>query len=191
MAKHHRAGAFGVQDQSHFKYQSYFTRLQPDTPFECLFDPVFWAHSRERLEVNDIIRAQAYDGSFDVFITVAKKFDGGVQMRYLYGDLGPNVNPAELTGLVEERCVPLDAEGNPVVRVDFVPATKWRVIGLDNKEVIRNLESEAEAIVYRDKYLAEMHMRLPTSEESQAGKEAGDAADAARAARTKKKPSTV
>lgn len=187
MAKLHRANAFGVQDQAHFKYQSYHTRLQPDTPFEVLFDPVFWAHSRERLEVDDVIRVKAYDNSFDVFLTVLKKLDGGVQMRFLYGYLGPNADPNMIPDAAEERCVPLDAEGMPVVRVNFVPATKWRVIGIDNQEIIRNLETEDEAVAYRDKYLADLRMRLPTQEEAEAAKAAGDAADEARAARLKKK----
>lgn len=187
--KYHRASAFGVQDQTHFKFNSYHTRLEPHVPFQAIFDPVFWVHARERLKKDDMIRVQAYDDSFDVWITVSKVLDGGIQMRYMYGDSGAVTDPQGAAdevriGELTERCVPLDAEGNPVPRVQFTPVTKWRVIGLDNKEVVRDLETEAEAVERLGQYLVDLHLRYPTIEESDAAREAGEAAAAKLAAAT-------
>lgn len=185
--KYHRASAFGVQDQTHFKFNSYHTRLEPNVPFKAIFDPIFWVHARERLKKGDIIRVQAYDDSFDVWVTVGRVLDGGIEMSLM-----PRMPVADPQGAAEgvhigeltERCVPLDAEGNPVPRVQFTPVTKWRVIGLDNKEVVRDLETEAEAVERLGQYLADLHLRYPTIEESDAAREAGEAAAAKLAAAT-------
>lgn len=169
--KQHRTAAFAPQDQAHFKFNYYFEVLGPDAEFKDIFDPAFWIHAKRKLKQNDIIRLLAHDRSFDIHVTVTSVPAGGVMMRYLYGDPGPGVdNPYAYvrdlrTEKGEPRAVPITRAGKSMVRVEFIPATKWRVLGLNGDTVKRDLASKEEAEVAMDAYLREINMRLPTEAE--------------------------
>lgn len=178
MTKTCHPNAFNTQDQSHYVHQTYTIIMEAGVTFDDLFAPGFWVHGRTKLRQRDLVRCVAQDGSFDVTLTVVAAPAGGVVMRFLSGDPGSNIDDPLVAAAEARRAgtqirpVPLDAEGNPVVRVQFLPATKWRVLGIDGKEVDRNFATQHDAEQRMNAYLREIHMRLPTAEELQAAKAA-------------------
>jgi hypothetical protein len=171
MEKAMRPAAMAPQSQFQFKFQQYFERLDPGVEFADLFDPTFWIHVRRKLNQFDIVRVVAYDNSFDVHLTVQSMPGGGVVMRFLYGDPGPKVDdPFKfIRELRESRAtpsiVPMDPAGTPLVKIQYIPATKWRLLGLDGGEVQKDMETREDAEKVMGEYLAEINMRLPTDEE--------------------------
>ena len=174
MVEFHSPHAFNPSDQTSFKYSEYFRRLEPGVTFEQIFQPAFWLHVKGKLRQDDVIRLQAYDRSFDVLVTVRAVVAGGVIMRFLSGDPGPNIEDpfravAEIRNKnLEPQIAPLNAQGESLVRFEFIPTTKWRVLGLNGAEVKRNIETREEAELHLSAYLKEINMRLPTEEESKA-----------------------
>lgn len=176
MTDHHRPSAFGPQDQAHFRYSDYFTRLEPDVGFAQIFDPGFWLHAKEKLKVDDIVRIQAHDREFDITVTVQAVVAGGIIMRFLTGDPGSNIDDpfraiAEIRNRnIEPKVVPLNKDGEPIIRFEFIPTTKWRILGLNGAEVARDIQTKPEAELKYQAYLKEINMRLPTAEEVEAHK---------------------
>jgi hypothetical protein len=169
-----RPSAFQPQSRIDFVYASYVEQLEPGVEFSDLFNPVFWIHVRGRLRQRDIIRLIAHDNSFDVFLTVQALPAGGAVMRFLSGDPGPKVgDPFKfIQELREARAIPtiapMDPAGKPLVRVQFIPATQWRLLGIDGSEVKKDMATREEAEEAMGVYLKDINMRLPTEEESAA-----------------------
>ena len=171
--KAHRANAFHPQEQSHFVHTDYTIVLDPGVTFEDLFRPTFWIHAKQKLKPRDRVRCIEQSGIFDVQLAVMSTPAGGVLMRFLSGDPGENIkDPFAASAAARKvgtqvKLVPISSvTGKPVVCVQFLPATKWRVIGVDGKsEVARGFASQHEAEAAMHAYLREIHMRLPTPEE--------------------------
>lgn len=149
-----------LQDYAHRRY---FVQLKPNDTYADLFVPTFWAYHKGKLEKNDLIRVRAENGSFDVTVTVVDvKVDGIVMQRW------PIEPPAEaLVQAAEigkaERVVPFGSDGRPKVRIDHLPATKWRVIGL-HSEVSQGHETEAAAIKAMQGYLEGIRYVMPSAQ---------------------------
>lgn len=123
-----------------------------DAAFEDLFKPQWWVHHAAKLNIGDLVRIRAADGSFDVAVTVTAKVPGGLKV-----ELWPNIPSAggDLAAQAQAGKAVADASrkvgikrkvaGKPVPRVEFQKASGWRVLGHDGNEVSRNHRSEAEA----------------------------------------------
>jgi hypothetical protein len=170
-----QTNAFGhTYEQFH---RLWFAQLEPGVLFEDLFFPRFWSHHALKLKPRDQIRVRAHDGSFDVMLTVVAVPTGGVVVdlwpRFPKGtdaqaEADARAEAAKL-GKTKVRILP---NGKLSVRVEFLPATLWRLIGDDQKEVSRNHESEEAANKAMEKYLEECRMELPSAEEIAAASEA-------------------
>ena len=125
---------------------------------------------------NDIVRLIAADRSFDIYVSIEKILPGGIEVFFLYGRL-----PEEIAGLdayeirrryvkneTEFALVKMDAEGKAFVRVEHLPASKWRIVGDDRQVVAEGIVSKSEADKRLSKYLFDMNLRLPTPSESAA-----------------------
>lgn len=171
MARVMRAGGLTTQDQDHFKFNSYCEIVDEDVEFADLFEPRFWVHVRARLRSRDIVRVIHQLGHFDVFITVIGLPAGGVMMRYLYGDPGTNISdPVAVSqksrgAAAAKTTVPLGRDGEPVVRIQFLPRTKWRLLGIDGHEVSRGIETKPEAEAAMERYLLSVNMVMPASKQ--------------------------
>ena len=152
----------GDYSQTHARYT---IRLPKDHAFEDLFNPRYWAQlqKQNRLRVTDLVRVIAHDGSFDCELTVLSMVPGAVNMG-VYPKL-----PANAADFTKPRPIvvgPMDHLGKPVIRVEQA-GTRFRVIGLDNQEISAHpTEPEAEGALAA--YLAQVRMRAPTIEESEA-----------------------
>lgn len=142
-----------------------FAELPPDVTFADLFQPHMWAHYAGKFQKWDTIRVVSDPHNFDVELTVHEVVQGGIHMRIrpYYGD---KVGDAALAAATKDAdtarpsTVPLGKDNLPVVRVQYLPATKWRVIGLDG-EISKGHKSEADAIKAMDEYLKKVGLVLP------------------------------
>jgi hypothetical protein len=147
-----------------YRFDRRFAVLPPGTTFEDLFIPTLWAHYANKWKKYDIIRVVAEDGEFDVNLTVENVAVGGITMKpwpHFRGASGDAAvvaaSKAAEAGRMTE--VPLDKAGKPKVYVEHLPATNWRVVGL-NGEVSRDHKTKAEAEKAMDKYLKESGLVL-------------------------------
>jgi hypothetical protein len=181
-----------------FVHDRYCVLLPAGYVFADLFVPTFWAHHASRLKVHDMVRVVSQNiaspDAFDVDLTVAKKLDDGLVMkvRPLFMGLSSEAALSEALKVSEDvrlKTVPFDDVGRPVARVEYLPATKWRALGL-NGVIASGLENEADAQRALTKYLADAKMAMPTADEITAAEVAAKAkADAARAASEAKRKS--
>ncbi len=168
--------ARALNETADYIYTRFCVEVPPDMVLEDLFTPIAWAHVRNRLQKHDIVRCIAEDGSFDVDLTVREIEVGGVHMvpRPHIGGLSGGKALDKLSKIASSSTpnkVPLDSEGRPVVKVQFLPATKWRVIGMSGHEVSRGHKSEAEAVQAMHKYLASAGLEMPKLSEEDKDKE--------------------
>jgi hypothetical protein len=147
------------------KHSIYFLRLPKDHTFDDLFNPRYWAQLQKqgRLREHDIIRVQAYDKSFDMFLTVMSMVPGAVNVS-----VWPRM-PANVADFAKPRPVsvgPMDHLGKSIIRVEQAGG-RFRVLGLDNQEISGHpTEQEAEGAMAA--YMGQVRMREPTPEESSA-----------------------
>jgi hypothetical protein len=167
MTKYLPAKALTRADCADYKITSYVETLPPGVEFDDIFNPLFWAHHKGKLKINDIIRLIASDRSFDVDVTVSHVSRGGVTVELRGGRLPRGIDIAEaarqaaMAKAKEPQPVPVNKiSGKHMIRIDHTPKTKWRLIGIDGKEVKRGME-KAEAEAELDKYLNEMNMFIP------------------------------
>jgi hypothetical protein len=156
-----------LNETADYQFTRWSIVIPQNIEFEELFVPVTWAHVRHKLTKNDIVRVIAQDGSYDIDLTVRQVEVGGVHMLvrpHLDGIAGADAlkNAAERAKDAAPKVVPLDGEGNPVVKVQYLPATQWRVIGINGGEVSRNHASEADAIDAMNAYLASSGLTMPS-----------------------------
>jgi hypothetical protein len=146
-------------------YTRRFAELPPDITFADLFQPHVWAHYAQMFQKWDTIRVVSDAHRFDVELTVYEVVTGGIHMRLrpYYGDkVGDEALAAATKDAETARpaTVPIGKDGKPVVRVQYLPATKWRVIGLDG-EVSKDHKSEADATAAMNDYLKKVGLTLP------------------------------
>lgn len=170
-----------LQDYAHSRY---YVQLKPDDTYDDLFVPTFWAYHRGKLRQNDLIRVRAHDGRFDVTLTVVDVKTGGVAMqRWPIEPAAEEAAAASEIGKTD-RLVPFAGDGKPVVRVEFLPATNWRVIGL-NGEVSFGHKDEPTALKAMHEYLAGIRYVMPSADaQADEAKRAADALAATEATKT-------
>lgn len=178
-----RAGGLTPADIASQKYTHYFEEVGSDVTYSDLFHPNFYRHHR-KLRPFDIIRLVHPNRDFDVFVSVRQVIAGGVTVDFFGGRPPKGVDPykvaeEELAAAMMIQVVPIDASGKPTVFVQHLPRTKWRVIGLANTEIKRDIATKEEAEVVMFGYLADIRMRLPTNEELLAEIEVREATRAA------------
>lgn len=159
--------AKSMNETADYIFTRYVVEIPPNMGIEDLFKPVNWAHfSTGKLKKHDTIRCIAENGSFDIDLSVREVTVGGVHMvqrPHINGKCGAAAM-AELDRIAEESApsiVPLARDGLPVVRVEFLPATKWRVIGLEGGEVSRGHKTEAAATKAMHEYLKSAGLLMP------------------------------
>jgi hypothetical protein len=153
-----------MQQLQDYAHRRYFVQLRPGETYADLFVPTFWNYHRGKLADNDLVRVRAHDGSFDVNVTVVAVNVGGVVMqRWPIEPPADDMTKAKEVGNAE-RYVPYGNDGKPVVRVDFLPATQWRVIGLHG-EVSQGHKDEATANKAMAQYLKEIRHAMPDAED--------------------------
>ncbi len=165
-----------MQQLADFAHKRYFVKLRPGETFEDLFIPTFWSYHKNKIEKYDIVRVVAHDDSFDVDLTAVDIPVGGIVMklRPLFGGLsGTEALEAASHGAKHSAMtiVPLGSDNLPVVRVEHLAATGWRVIGLRG-EVSRDHKSEEAATAAMMKYLKQAHLEFPNAEQMAAQIEA-------------------
>lgn len=179
MTKHLPAKALSRSDCTDYKTTSYVETLPPTVAFNDIFNPLFWAHHKNKLRINDMIRLIANDRSFDIDVTVAHVSRGGVTVELRGGRLPAGVNGVEavrqaaMESAREPQAVPINKiTGKFMIRIDHTPKTKWRLIGIDGKEVKRDMEKQqAEEELAR--YLKEMNMFFPEAPQVDGGEGGG------------------
>lgn len=178
MPKHLHANVF--RNLADYSFDRWFGVMPPDVTFEDLFHPTTWAHYANKFKKFDVVRAVAEDGSYDVDLTVSEVTVGGIHMRVrpffkdAAGDAAVAV-AAKAASSAAPKIGPLAADGKSKIRVEFLPATKWRVLGL-NGEVSRDHATEAAANKAMAKYLKDIGMELPADAPAPEVKSKKDAA---------------
>lgn len=169
-SKRLRAGGLTTADIAPQKYTEYFEIVGSDVTYEDLFHPSFYVHHK-KLKPFDRIRLVHPERDFDVFVTVRAVLAGGVTVDFHGGRPPRGIDPykvaeEELAAALKIQVVPIGADGRPVVFIQHLPKTKWRVIGLNSTEVKKDIATKEEAEVEMALYLADIRMRLPTPEET-------------------------
>lgn len=167
--KHIPAKLFGTN--ADYEVGRYFAVLPPDITFEDLFQPATWAHfggppedDGNRFKPWDIVRVVSENGEFDVDLTVMDVQVGAVRMkvRPFFRDASAELALQEANRVAETNpaVIPLMADGLPKVRVEHLPATGWRVLGMDG-EVSRDHKTEAHAVKAMEKYVKAAGLKMP------------------------------
>lgn len=132
----------------------FFIQLEDEVDYATMVnDPVFWQHHASRMHMGELIRVRAVDGTWDVQLVVDAVLMGGLKVSEW-----PKW-PGEAAAAREEAsAVIVDAPtakgADALPRVEYTAATKWRVIGLDSKEVSRGHASKDAAVKSMTNYLA-------------------------------------
>ena len=157
-------------DLAEYNYATYCDILPPDISFEDLFQPSTWAHfgaadpTNAKFKVGTIVRVIAEDGSYDLDLVVVDVNVGSVTMRIrpFFGELSGSeaIKEAQKIAGTRPGTVPVGRDGKPVVRVDHLPATGWRVIGV-NGEVSKNHPTKLAAEKAMAEYLRKAHLTMP------------------------------
>jgi hypothetical protein len=153
----------------------YFEILPEDVEYQDLFDPSFWRH-HVTTKVHSIIRCRSPLGTFDVDLTVKAQVAGGLVMEFRGGRPPAGVNPYEVESEAYKefkriKVAPIGNDGKPQIRVEHLPKTKWRVLGLGATEISRGHETRIEAETVMNNYLNSINMRNPSAEELHAASE--------------------
>jgi len=167
--KHLRPGALTNASLAEQTYASYFELLPETVEYEDVFYPTFWMHHK-RVRPYTIIRLRRLDHAFDVFVTVRTPVAGGLVVEFHSGRPPAGVDPYEVQSAVHAeasklRIAPIGQDGKPVVKIEFLPKIKWRVLGLGSEEIARNIETRDQAELAMADYLRSVSMRNPTDEE--------------------------
>lgn len=164
-----RSGGLTTADIAAQKHATYFEKLPEDVEYADCFNPSFWRHHK-KLRPFDVIRLARVDFAFDIYVTVRQVVAGGVVVDYHGGRPPEGVNPYEaaasaLSDAMRIRIAPIADNGKPAIRIEFTNKTQWRVLGLNNHEVARDIASRDMAEVELANYLQSIRMRNPTDEE--------------------------
>ena len=167
MLKHLAATYLKVQQD--YVHDRYTIVLPPGVTLEDLFVPTFWAHHTKRLRIHTIVRCIAEDGSFDLDLTVSAVPAGNssiiMRLRPNYGGMTGEAAVAAAQKSADDirlKEVPFSRDGKPVVRVKYLAATNWRVLGLEGREISRDHKTHGEAIKSMTKYLTDARLEMPS-----------------------------
>ena len=146
----------------------YHVELPPGVSLADCLTPTFWAHHKH-LPKHSIITAVGHNGAFDFDLRVVEVLSSGLVMkvRPFYGEKSAEaaLSEAEQVSVSRTKTVPFAKDGKPVVRVEYLEGTKYRVRGLEGAEVARDLPSEAKANEVMAKYLRDAQLDMPSAEE--------------------------
>jgi hypothetical protein len=164
------AKALGNPALAEQHYSTYYEMVQEDVGYEDLFHPAFWRHHKAKLKPLAIVRVRRSDSAYDVFLTVRTVIAGGVVMEYHGGRPPRGIDPFKVEAdaraeAMKMQIAPIGANGKPVIRAEYLPKTKWRVIGLGSEEIKRDLPTREAAEAELAMYLHAINMRNPTDEE--------------------------
>lgn len=135
-----------LQQTAEYNFKCWGPVILPEGfTYEDMFNDHFWMHhATGRIAVHDLIRIIAYDNSFDLYVTVVDKFQGGLRV-----EAWPKLPSAAAIAAVEvKKSEPLMVrivDGQELPRVEHTRATKWRVLGYDGSELSRGHDSRASA----------------------------------------------
>lgn len=165
-------------------YASYLEMLPETIEYDEIFYPTFWVHHK-KVRPYTMIRVRRVDHAFDVFVTVRTPIAGGLVVEFHSGRPPAGVDPYAVQSAVHAasaklKVAPIGRDGKPVIKIEYLPKIKWRVIGLGSDEIQRNIETRDQAELALADYLRAVNMRNPTDEELLA--EVKRRADAAAAA---------
>lgn len=198
MSRQHIPGNVFNAGVAEFSFSTWHANLPSEFEAEWLWIPSNWAHHTGRLKKNDLVRVTC-EGKFDLFITVDLVLSSGIEFRPFpsFGEKVGDEATNEMVRVAKDQAVaeiPLAADGNPVVRVDYLRASGWRMIGLHGHSQ-EGYESEAAARDAMEKYVLDNRLSWPDDEAIAAGiaaaQEKREAASTIREPRTpakKKKP---
>lgn len=149
-------------------FNSYFLELPLGHTFEDLFAPGYWSH-HARLQKNDMIRVTDAARSFDIWLCVVRKPQAGAVVdvfpKYPAGTgIDAATQAATSAALARPSTVPILPNGKLAIRVDHVPATKWRVITMDGSTLSQGHETREDAERIMAKHLAELNLKMPSDE---------------------------
>src|SRR5262249_35059581 len=107
-------------------------------------------------------------------VSVGSVVPGGIDIHFRGGRLPADhhgLHDTELKELftrneVDFDIVNLNHDGKAIPRIEFLPATDWRVIGNDNEIVAKGIKSKREADNRLEKHLYDLKLRLPMPAES-------------------------
>lgn len=167
--KYLRPGALTNASLREQTYADYFEMLPEDVGYEDIFHPAFWRHHKN-VKPFTMIRVRRADGAFDVDLTVRTPVAGGLVMEFRGGRPPVGVDPYKVESdaraeAMRMRVAPIAGNGKPVIRIEYLPKTKWRVIGLGSEEIKRDLPTRDAAESELAIYLHTINMRNPTEDE--------------------------
>jgi hypothetical protein len=147
----------------------FFEIISEDIPYEDIFHPAFWRHHKN-LKPFTMIRLRRSDGAFDVDVTVRTVVASGAVVEFRGGRPPIGIDPYKIENSVRaeamrQQVAPIGADGQPVIRVQYLPKTKYRVLGLGSEEIERDIPSKEIAETRMAIYLNTINMRNPTEEE--------------------------
>jgi len=156
------------QDFAAQRFHQYFLELPLGHVFEDLFVPGYWSH-HAKLQKNDLIRVTDAARSFDIWLTVERKPQAGAVVavfpKYPAGTgIDAATDAAKSAALARPSTVPILPNGKVAIRVDHTPATKWRVITMDNAPLSQGHETREDAERVMAKHLAELNLTMPSDE---------------------------
>lgn len=167
--KYLRPGALTNASLAEQTYASFFEMLPETVEYEEIFYPTFWMHHK-KVRPYTIIRVRRADHAFDVFVTVRTPVAGGLVVEFHSGRPPRGVDPYAVESEIHAeaaklKVAPIGRDGKPVVKIEFLPKIKWRVLGLGSEEIARNIETRDQAEITMADYLRSISMRNPTDEE--------------------------
>lgn len=163
------ASALKRSSQSDMAFTTYFEIVRPDVEFHDVFYPQFWRHHKN-IRPHSMIRLRNENDSFDFIVVVRTVVPGGLVVEFNSGRVPAGIEAEDAAGAAladaaRLKMAPIDNDGRPVIRIQFLPKTKWRLLGLNGEEVKRDMANQPEAEKELALYLATMFMRQPTDEE--------------------------
>jgi hypothetical protein len=164
-----RPGALTNASLAEQTYAQYFELIPETVEYEDIFYPTYWRHHK-KVRPYTIIRLRRLDHAFDVDLTVRTPVAGGLVVEFRGGRPPAGVDPYEVQSAVHAeaaklKIAPIGQDGKPVIKMEFLPKIKWRVLGLDSEEIARNIETRDQAEIVLADYLRSISMRNPTDEE--------------------------
>lgn len=155
MSLKHLAAKQHFQHSGEFNSRSWTEMMPEEVEYQDLFREDFWVHHAARLRLRDLVRAWHVSGAFDVMLVVEAKVSGGLRMREW--PVWPADEAMEAAETVRKApIVQREVGGRLVPCVEHTKATKWRVIGLDGNEIIRDIQTKAEAIAAMHRHYGEI-----------------------------------
>lgn len=163
------ARCLGRASMTDMTVQHYFEIVSEDVEYAEIFHPAFWRH-HTTLKPNSLIRLRHALGTFDVELNVVHKVPGGVLVEFHSGRPPRGVDPYRVETdargeALKVKMAPIGDDGKPVCKVQFLPKTKFRVLGLGGAEVQRDIGTQKEAETILINYLTGLNLRNPTEDE--------------------------